>query len=114
MRRVVLVVVAMFMSGCGGCSHSSSHNPDAGMNPPDGGATEMLCETLPPAQSGTCDFTAGSSTTLIKGNILTPTTMYRGGQVAVDATGKIACVGCKCAQGGETTLTCGDGVVSPG
>ncbi len=103
----------MFLSGCGGCSHSSSHNPDAGMTP-DGGATEMLCETLPPATSGTCDFTAGGTTTLIKGNILTPTTMYRGGQVTVDATGKIACVGCKCAQGGETTLTCGDGVVSPG
>ena len=32
--------------------------------------------------------------------------MFRGGQVAVDATGQITCVGCDCAQGGETVITC--------
>ena len=33
-----------------------------------------------------------------------------GGQVAVDATGQITCVGCNCAAGGETVITCPDGV----
>jgi len=82
MRRLVLAV-AMFVSGCGGCGGSSVH-PDGGM--PDGGAIEVVCATLPPATTGTCDVTTGGATFLIEGTVLTPTTVYRGGQVAVDAT----------------------------
>ena len=75
----------------------------------------VLCETLPATTSGgTCDVAAGGTSMLIKGNVLTPDTVYTGGQVAVDDTGHITCVGCDCAAGGETTITCPDGVVSPG
>ncbi|MEO8845994.1 MAG: amidohydrolase family protein [Kofleriaceae bacterium] len=75
----------------------------------------VVCETLPPTTSGgTCDVAAGGTSMLIKGNVLTPDTVYTGGQVAIDGTGQITCVGCDCAAGGETTITCPDGVVSPG
>ena len=51
---------------------------------------------------------------LIEGNILTPTTVFHGGQVEVDTTGHITCVGCDCARGGETTIVCPDAAISPG
>src|SRR5262249_23722422 len=53
---------------------------------------------------------------LITGTILTPDGILRGGQVLVDATGKIACVDCDCsAQGASATkIVCPTGVVSPG
>jgi hypothetical protein len=75
----------------------------------------VVCETLPATTSGnTCDLTPGGTSILIKGNVLTPDTVYTGGQVAVDTTGHITCVGCDCSAGGETVITCPDGVVSPG
>lgn len=77
------------------------------------GPVVMTCETLP-ATASTCTVAAGGATRLIKGNVLTPTTVYLGGQVAVDATGKITCTGCNCAAGGETTITCPDAAISPG
>ncbi|MEO7734808.1 MAG: hypothetical protein ABIY55_27885, partial [Kofleriaceae bacterium] len=76
-------------------------------------AVEMTCATLP-ASTSTCDVTAGSKAILIKGNILTSTVIYKGGQVLVDTSGKIACVGCSCGAGGETTLSCPGASVSPG
>ncbi|MCW5801627.1 MAG: amidohydrolase family protein [Deltaproteobacteria bacterium] len=87
--------------------------PDGGVDPVD--PVEMMCERLPPTTSGTtCEVTGSGSAKLIKGNILTPTTMFRGGQVAVDAGGAITCVGCNCAQGNETVITCPEAAVSPG
>lgn len=74
----------------------------------------MVCEELAALPSGTCEVTVGSSAKLIKGNILTPDGVLRGGQVAVDDSGRISCVGCDCAQGGETTIVCPAGTVSPG
>ena len=83
--------------------------PDA----PSDGPVETVCQTLP-ATTSTCAVTAGSSTLLLEGNVVTPGTVFKGGQVAVDATGKIACVGCNCATGGETVITCADATISPG
>ncbi len=59
-------------------------------------------------------MTAGSTTKLIEGNVLTPSTVFIGGQVAVGSDGKISCVGCSCAQGGETVISCPDASISPG
>lgn len=104
----------IFVAGCGGCGDDHpDNNVDAGPTA-DAPPASVVCETLAPIDSGTCALTAGGTSTLIKGNILTPTTVYTGGQVAVDDTGHITCVGCDCAAGGETVLTCPDGVVSPG
>jgi cytosine/adenosine deaminase-related metal-dependent hydrolase len=62
---------------------------------------------------------AGSANLLIQGKILTPTATLIGGDVLVNGdTGKISCVGCNCSDSpdakGATTITCPDGVVSPG
>lgn len=73
-----------------------------------------VCEDLKPLASGVCSVAAGGETKLIKGNVLTPGTTYKGGQVAFGADGIITCVGCDCAVGGETVITCPRGSISPG
>ncbi len=111
-RRLAFVfVVGLIAAACGDDSHS---HPDGGVDAPSDGPEEMLCENLAPVASGTCEVTAGGAAKLIKGDILTPDTVLRGGQVAVDASGQITCVGCDCAQGGETQIVCPGASVSPG
>jgi len=118
-RSLVVVTFVLFAAACG---DNKGTTGDAGVvdapTSVDGGvedpvAVEMTCATLPPS-TRTCDVTAGSKAILIKGNILTSTVIYKGGQVLVDTSGKIACVGCNCAAGGETTLSCPTASVSPG
>ena len=48
--------------------------------------------------------------------MLAPGVVYRGGQVAVDSSGTVACVGCDCASYAvaATVVSCPRGVVSPG
>ncbi len=75
---------------------------------------QTLCTTLPPLDAGTCVATKGSAALLIEGNVLAPDTIYVGGQVAIAATGDIACVGCDCADGGETIVACPGATISPG
>jgi imidazolonepropionase-like amidohydrolase len=78
--------------------------------------SEEFCATLTPLESGTCSVTAGGADLLIEGDVLAPSTIYRGGQVLVDATGIITCVGCNCAASapGATRVTCPAGAISPG
>lgn len=90
-----------------GCEPDCTHTP----------TTVVVCEALAPLPDGSvCKVTAGDASKLIVGDVLTPGTIYEGGQVLVDATGNIACVGCDCeAQaGGATRIDCPEGVVSPG
>lgn len=124
--RILVVTLALCFIGLGsgGCGDNGSPSrPDGAVvdapavdAPPDGEqpGTEVLCEVLPPVSSGTCEVTPGGSTTLLKGIVLTPTKVYRGGQVAIDASGQISCVGCDCDSGGETVVSCPDGAISPG
>src|SRR5262245_66356033 len=109
MRGRSFVVAIWILGACGG----DKHTPDAGMPPDAMQPTDVTCETLPPT-TNTCDVAAGGATKLIKGTVLTPTTVFHGGQVTIDEGGQITCAGCNCAKGGETTLTCGDAVISPG
>jgi hypothetical protein len=118
--RFSLIVLALMVSisgaGCRGCSEEPN-NPDAAVDaPPDAppGVTEVVCEALPPIASGTCEVSGTGAGKLLKGNVLTPTTMYRGGQVAVSAAGQITCVGCNCAAADQTVITCPDAAISPG
>ena len=76
----------------------------------------IICQTLAPLASGTCEVVAGDANRLIVGNILAPDTIYRGGEVLVDGSGNITCVGCDCASqaAGATVIRCPQGVVSPG
>src|SRR5688572_32316100 len=103
--QLVVVMLVLGVSGCG----DNLRPPDA--EPPEG---ETLCAILPPISSGTCEVTGAGAGMLLRGNVLTPTTMYRGGQVAVDAAGMIACVGCDCAADEQVVVTCPDAAISPG
>ena len=79
-------------------------------------ATEVVCpNVIPPVASGTCEVKAGDASKLLLGTVLVPGTIYRNGQVLVDAAGQITCVGCACdAQAaGATTISCPTGVISP-
>ncbi len=93
--------------------------PDAASPGADGGdagqtVTTVTCATLPPLASGICVVTTGSAVKLLEGTVLAPSTVYVGGQVAIDGTGQITCVGCDCAAGGETTIVCPGAIISPG
>ncbi|XXX77213.1 lamin tail domain-containing protein [Sorangium sp. So ce134] len=74
---------------------------------------EVVCEELAPLAHRTCEVVPGAGATLIRGTVLTPRTVYRGGRVLVDEQGTIACVGCDCEAAGATVITCPRGVVSP-
>ncbi|KIG15643.1 Thrombospondin 4 precursor [Enhygromyxa salina] len=79
-----------------------------------GGEAEIVeCGELPPADVGTCtaEGEPGGSL-LIRGDVLAPDAVYRGGSVLIEA-GAITCVGCDC-DAGLATLTCADAVISPG
>ncbi|MGI5864684.1 MAG: lamin tail domain-containing protein, partial [Myxococcales bacterium] len=80
--------------------------------------TEIVtCAELPATTNGRiCELTEGSGKTLLKGDILTPGRVYRGGQVLIDEQGKIACVDCDCSgqASGATVVSCPEAVVSPG
>ncbi len=105
-------LAAALLIACGSSHGTTVDAPPALPDAPV--ATDVMCETLAPLPSGICAVTAGSSTKLLRGNVLTPTAVYHGGQVAIDATGNITCAGCSCAHGGETVITCPDGTISPG
>jgi large repetitive protein len=85
---------------------------------------EITCQELTALPSGTCAVKEGSASRLVVGTVLTPDTIYRGGQVLLDDAGNIAFVGCKAdceadatckAQAAAaTSITCPQGVISPG
>lgn len=111
-----LVVVACGSNAAKVDAHVGDGGPDGPYAPPDSAppATTMVCPALTPLASGTCAVTTGSTTKLIEGDVLTPSVIYINGQVEVGASGTITCVGCNCAQGGETTISCPDAAISPG
>src|SRR5262245_38581476 len=112
MRRRLAVVALLFFvgfvtpSGCSCRDDGGTDNPAGGDAVRDAGPGETVCANLARLARGTCEVAAGGETKLIKGNVLTPETVFRGGQVRVDAQGQITCVGCNCEQGGETVITC--------
>jgi large repetitive protein len=123
MRRSLVVISLLLAVGFlapAGCSCGSDNNDNKDAAPADAPidgdtTTEVVCEQLPPTTNGaTCEVTGTGAAKLLKGIVLTPTTVYRGGQVAVDGAGAITCVGCDCAAGGETVISCPDGAISPG
>lgn len=91
---------------------------DGGVPLPDMPTITTCSEPAPLAGDAICEATAGDGNLLIIADVLTPTEVLRGGQVLVDATGTIVCVGCDCsATAGAATATrvnCPDGAVSPG
>ncbi len=86
---------------------------------PTGGIVENCpaANALPPA-SGTCEVTPGDDGRLFTGVVLTPGKVLKGGQVLVDGSGVIRCVGCDCSASfgaaSATKVSCPKGVLSPG
>ncbi len=87
--------------------------------------TEIVCQTLSPLPNGMfCSVDANDAGRVIVGTVLTPDKIYRGGQVVADASGNIVFVGCKAdcdadpacsaAAATATSITCPNGVISPG
>jgi hypothetical protein len=76
----------------------------------------VICPPLAPLPAGTCAVSAGNAWRRLRGTVLTPGKVYRGGELLVDDQGVIQCVACDCgAMGaGATVITCPDGVISPG
>lgn len=127
----VLVVLSFLLAACNDRTVTPIITADGGRDGgmPDGhvdvdggqvGPTIMHCpgETLTPPTDGTCTVTAGTDALLITGDVLTPGTVYRGGQVLVSAGGTIECAACDCTSGasaaGATAVVCPQGVISPG
>lgn len=85
--------------------------------PPEGEVVE--CDNdIPAAPDGAvCGATAGDgNATLIRGTVLAGQTIYETGTLLIE-DGRIACVGCDCADeapAGAAVLDCAQGVVSPG
>ncbi|MFN3202466.1 MAG: amidohydrolase family protein [Bradymonadia bacterium] len=102
--------------GMGGMGGMAGAGGMGGGGVPDG-PEQVICGELPAVEGGTCAVTApGGDAMRIRGTILAPSTIYVGGEVAVDGNGDIVCVGCDCADAvaQATEITCPDGVVSPG
>ncbi|HMR75571.1 MAG TPA: amidohydrolase family protein [Polyangiaceae bacterium] len=103
--------------GTGGTAGTGGLGGQGGQGP--GTALEVVdCQkTLTPPATGVCSVTTpGTQGVRLIGTVLAPTKIYRGGEVTVDAGGNITCVACDCSASaaGATTVTCADGVISPG
>ncbi|HEY2513815.1 MAG TPA: hypothetical protein VGI39_23265, partial [Polyangiaceae bacterium] len=133
MRRTALLaafVITLFAAACGSKAGSGGNLSSAdGGTGDDGGvqseagadgggaATVIMCPGYTPGAPAGCTTTAGTGAgTLITGTVLAPGQIFRGGQVAVDGSGHIACVACDCSASaaGAQTIVCPSGVVSPG
>lgn len=91
----------------------------AGTGPGTGLSIVDCQKNLSPPATGVCAVTQpGSAGVRLVGTVLGPNTLYRGGEVTVDASGTITCVACDCAAApgaaSATTVTCANGVISPG
>lgn len=76
-------------------------------------------EPIEPPDQDTCIVTQpGNSGMLLRGTVLAPDEVFNNGQVLVNPSGIITCVGCDCDQdpGAENAahVACADGVISPG
>lgn len=75
------------------------------------------CAVLPPLGTGTCEVIPGTSgQTLLVGQVLGFEERLVGGEVLIEASGLIACVGCGCAavDPQATVVRCPTGTISPG
>ena len=97
---------------------------DLGVPPwPKDPVTVVECGALPAPPAGQrCSVqpaAAGKTSILLRGSVLLPDQVLHGGEVLVDETGAIACVGCDChshepAAAEAAQVTCKDGAISPG
>lgn len=109
--------------GSGDAPTSEDGGPGADGGTDDGGSTvvEETCPAIapktPPGADDVCAVEKGTSgAVLYVGDVLRPGKISANGQVLVDETGTITCVGCDCAAKAPdaTKVICPDAVVSAG
>ncbi|MBC8069699.1 MAG: hypothetical protein IAG13_15285, partial [Deltaproteobacteria bacterium] len=98
-----------------GSESSTGGEPDVNTR----GSVVTECGALKPAATGTCELTStGTSGVILRGTVLAPGEVFRGGSVFYSDAGIIECVDCDCtgAPGAAdaAVVTCADGVISPG
>src|SRR5690606_1516184 len=82
----------------------------------------VTCDRSPQQSvaDGTCEVTGtgANGSILLRGTVLGPDQVLRGGEVLIDGSGMIRCVACDgsdaAGAAGATTIECPDGVISPG
>ncbi|HVJ89497.1 MAG TPA: amidohydrolase family protein, partial [Labilithrix sp.] len=76
--------------------------------------------SIPSVGSGTCAVTKTGTNGMkvLRGTVLAPEEVFRGGEVLVDARGVIVCAACDCTKAAgydaASVIACPDGVISPG
>ncbi len=101
--------------GGGGAEDGST--PDSGEEPVVTETCDPIAPESAPGEDDVCAVQKGSgSGVLYVGEVLQPGKVIANGQVLVDDTGTISCVGCDCAAKAEgaTKVICPDAVISPG
>jgi hypothetical protein len=96
---------------------SAGKDEDGGESPVVEEACPALAPKSPPSAGDVCAVEKGSGGAVVYvGDVLRPGKITLNGQVLVDDTGTITCVGCDCAQkaANATKVICPDAVISPG
>jgi len=99
----------------------SDTGSDADSETPDGDTPlyeETFCAALVPPAEGLCTApVVGDGNLRLRGIVLAPDRILRGGEVLVGVGGDIICVGCDCSNepeaAGATVVECAEGVISP-
>ncbi len=126
----LFLVASSTVAACAGDDPSDVNptndgGPDSSDTVPDGGpgpdpVIEETCPPIapqtPPGADDVCVVEKGSGGTLYVGDVLRPGKISLNGQVLVDDSGAITCVGCDCVAkaASATKVLCPDAVVSPG
>ncbi len=120
-RTFILAATALFVAACGGGGGGSSDSGNNNNSPPDPGYNVLECNAnlaAPPAGATCAVDSVGTSGLLVRGTLLVPDGVIREGELLIDGTGMIACVGCDCSAtagfSDASVLNCSAGVVSPG
>jgi hypothetical protein len=94
---------------------------ESSVSPAPGMATVVTCPgwPLPALEGASCaaEGSAGAGVRL-RGTVLAPNEVFRGGEVLISAAGNVLCAACDCSHHAEAAaaakVTCPQGVISPG
>ncbi len=115
MRRPLVLVFALAACAPADDEPATDDGGDAddGSEHDPGDVRECAAHPLAPIESGSCEVSGSGDAIVLRGTVLDDDGILRGGEVRVDADGRIACVDCECDHDGATVLDCGEAVISP-
>ncbi len=115
--RDSMLTFVLVLAGCKG-SEGSADGPSSGDESGSDSGTDdaTICDGAPELGTSTDACTVesmGAAGTLLRGTVLGPDGVLRGGEVLIGTNGAIACVDCDCDATGATVIDCGSAVISP-